>query len=215
VNVTAYQAMYGRAFVFARSDWEYVFNTFAFCYAIGYHFITSDTGSMNGNFLGLGADAAFNASVQVDGAQNMGLLITNGEFTCFGSGGPWCPACKQINRQVVINPSCGGPVRFVNTAFWGPSQQIALHQGPSTLGFSDCTFVTWSAQLPNTTVPAITATNGNLLVRGCEFAQDGEQIEMGDKVRKAIITDNLIKGKQRIKFTPRPTIVVANNVPDS
>ena len=40
------------AFVFGRSDWEYVFNTFAFAYAIGYHFIERETGSMNGNFLG-------------------------------------------------------------------------------------------------------------------------------------------------------------------
>ena len=51
-------------FVLGRSDWEYVFNTFAFGYAIGYHFIETSTGSMNGNFLGLGADLAINASVR-------------------------------------------------------------------------------------------------------------------------------------------------------
>ena len=33
--------------------------------AIGYHFIERATGSMNGNFLGIGADAMVNASVQV------------------------------------------------------------------------------------------------------------------------------------------------------
>lgn len=38
---------------------------------------------MNGNFLGIGADYACNASVQVDAAQAPGLLITNGEFTSF------------------------------------------------------------------------------------------------------------------------------------
>ena len=59
-----YQLTYGRAFVLGRSDWEYVFNTFAFGYAIGYHFIETSTGSMNGNFLGLGADLAINASVR-------------------------------------------------------------------------------------------------------------------------------------------------------
>lgn len=40
---------------------------------------------MNGNFLGLGADLAVNASIQVDGSQAAGLLITNGEFTSFHS----------------------------------------------------------------------------------------------------------------------------------
>ena len=40
--------------MFARTDWEYVFNTFAFGYAIGYHFVASPQGSCNGNFLGIG-----------------------------------------------------------------------------------------------------------------------------------------------------------------
>lgn len=43
-----WQTTHGRAFIFGRSDWEYVFNTFAFAYAIGYHFIQRETGSMNG-----------------------------------------------------------------------------------------------------------------------------------------------------------------------
>ena len=53
-----WQLLHGRAFVFARTDWEYVFNTFAFGYAIGYHFLASTKGSCNGNFLGIGADMA-------------------------------------------------------------------------------------------------------------------------------------------------------------
>ena len=50
----SWQLVHGRSFVFARTDWEYVFNTFSFGYAIGYHFIESDEGSCNGNFLGIG-----------------------------------------------------------------------------------------------------------------------------------------------------------------
>ena len=50
----SWQLLHGRAFVFARTDWEYVLNTFAFGYAIGYHFISSKEGSCNGNFLGIG-----------------------------------------------------------------------------------------------------------------------------------------------------------------
>ena len=44
--------------MFARTDWEYVFNTFSFGYALGYHFIQSKNGACNGNFLGIGADMA-------------------------------------------------------------------------------------------------------------------------------------------------------------
>jgi hypothetical protein len=50
-----WQLTYGRAFVVARSDWEYFYNTFAFGYSIGYHFIQSPDGACNGNFLGIGA----------------------------------------------------------------------------------------------------------------------------------------------------------------
>lgn len=59
----SWQLLHGRAFVFARTDWEYVFNTFAFGYAIGYHFIASPQGSCNGNFLGIGMAAVMRPSV--------------------------------------------------------------------------------------------------------------------------------------------------------
>ena len=96
----AHQCISGRGFVLGRSDWEYVFNTFAFGYAIGYHFIGTPTGSMNGNFLGIGADLSYNASVRVDASQAPGILITNGEFTAFTDEGPGCAAC--VSSQVVI-----------------------------------------------------------------------------------------------------------------
>ena len=77
------QLTYGRSFVFGRADWVYVFNTFSFGYAIGYHFIQTGTGSCNGNFVGIGADLATNYSVKVDASQPAGILIVNGEFTSF------------------------------------------------------------------------------------------------------------------------------------
>ena len=54
VDITSYMATYAEGFIVARSDWEYFFNTFVFGVAIGYHFITTESGSMNGNFLGNG-----------------------------------------------------------------------------------------------------------------------------------------------------------------
>ncbi len=64
-------------FIFARSDWEYVTNTFIFPVNIGYHFIATNNGAMNGQLCGIGADAA-NRCIVVDEIQPMGLLITNG-----------------------------------------------------------------------------------------------------------------------------------------
>ena len=142
-----WQTTHGRAFVFGRSDWEYVFNTFAFAYAIGYHFIERETGSMNGNFLGIGMDAATNASVQVDqsqvrfslhlsrfgveaevtdrwAAQPYGILITNGEFTAFcdvahGFCPPHTPDGSQFAPvHVRVLPGNQGAVKFITSSFW-------------------------------------------------------------------------------------------------
>ena len=72
----------GEAFIFGRSDWEYVLNTFCFGYRVGYKFMRSEAGVCNGNFLGLGADACCTA-VLVEQSAPYGLLITNGQFVAF------------------------------------------------------------------------------------------------------------------------------------
>ena len=91
--VTTHSAKFGRAFVMARSDWEYVLNTFAFGYAVCYHFVRTPNGAMNGNLVGIGGDLCFNHSVLVDDSDPYGLLITNGEFTSWGAHTNWCPTC--------------------------------------------------------------------------------------------------------------------------
>ncbi|MEI6569582.1 MAG: glycosyl hydrolase family 28-related protein, partial [Verrucomicrobiota bacterium] len=69
------------AFVFGRTDWEYVNNTFVFPVNIGYRFIATTNGAANGQFTGIGADEA-QVCVKVDAIQPMGLLITGGQFVC-------------------------------------------------------------------------------------------------------------------------------------
>lgn len=79
--------------------------------------------------MGIGADCCANASVWVDSADPWGILITNGEFTSFsGSFGP----DVADHTQVVVTASNSGSVRFTNSAFWGPSNQIvsARLRGP-------------------------------------------------------------------------------------
>ncbi len=77
IGIFTYQ--HGESFVFGRTDWEYVLNTFSINYNIAYRFIEGKTGSCNGNFLGIGADGSHNALV-IENVQEPGLLITNGEF---------------------------------------------------------------------------------------------------------------------------------------
>jgi hypothetical protein len=181
-----WQQEHGEAFVFGRSDWQYVFNTFCFGYNIGYKFIQTRAGVCNGNFLGLGADDCFTALV-VENSAPFGLLISNGEFVSFHGPDP---------TMVRVEAANSGSVRFVNCAFWGPCNQIAKISGHGTVGFSDCTFVQWDHN--NEGRHAIQADGGTLLVRGCEFRENKPQIELGESVRCPVISDNIFTGKPRI-----------------
>jgi hypothetical protein len=194
-----WQQQHGEAFIFGRSDWQYVFNTFCFGYDVGYKFIATRAGVCNGNFLGIGADDCFTALV-VENCAPMALLISNGEFVSFHGPDP---------TIVRVEPSNAGSVRFVNCAFWGPCNQIAKIAGHGTVGFSDCTFVQWDRKKEGR--HALQVDAGTVLVRGCEFHEDKPQIELGENVRRAVIADNIITGKARITNLSKSVVSISNN----
>ena len=194
-----WQMEHGEAFIFGRADWQYVFNTFGFGYNTGYKFIRTRAGVCNGNFLGIGADDCYTALV-VEGCAPYGLLISNGEFVSFHGPDP---------TMVEVKPGNTGSVRFVNCAFWGPCNQIARVAGTGTVGFSDCTFVQWDRN--NEGRPALQISGGSVIVRGCEFQASKPQIELGEQVRRAVVTGNLISGKLAISNKSKGWVESANN----
>jgi hypothetical protein len=202
-----WQEEHGEAFIFARSDWQYVFNTFCYGYNVGYKFIKSKSGVCNGNFLGIGADDCF-TSVEVENSAAFGLLISNGEFTSFHGPDP---------TMVLIGGDNSGSVRFENCAFWGPCNQIAKIGGSGTVGFGDCTFVQWDRNQEGRA--AVQADSGTILVRGCEFQEDKSQVELAEAVRRAVISDNIFSGKARIvnhtKYShTKHSVIISNNATD-
>ena len=198
----SHQCIYGRGFVLGRSDWEYVFNTFAFGYAIGYHFIATPTGSMNGNFLGIGADLAYNASVRIDASQAPGILITNGEFTAFTNDSPACEGCTS--SQVVIGEGNTGPVKFVDSSFWGPASSVAVIKAGSTgtTTFIGCEFVQWDIQGGSSGRAAVyQGGSGTVTISNCGFQEAGNKthLELAEEATKAIFMGNsLASGNERI-----------------
>jgi hypothetical protein len=192
----------GEAFVFGRTDWQYVVNTFCYGYHVGYRFIETKDGVCNGNFLGIGADDCYTAVV-VDASPPYGILITNGEFVSFRGPDPTMVAVAPTNR---------GTIRFANCAFWGPCHQIARIAGSGTVGFGDCTFVQWDSQREGR--QALRVESGSVVVRGCEFQENKPQIELGERVRRAVISDNLFKGPGRITNRSKGTVKIANNAED-
>lgn len=194
-----WQQIHGEAFIFGRSDWQYALNTFCFGYNIGYKFIKTRAGVCNGNFLGIGADDCYTA-VTVEDSAPFGLLISNGEFVSFHGPDP---------TMVRVETNNVGAVRFANCAFWGPCNQIAKIAGKGTVGFSDCTFVQWDHK--NEGLHALQVTSGTVLVRGCEFQENKPQIELGENVRRAVISDNILKGKARITNRSKNPVNLSNN----
>ena len=198
-KVREFQFNNGEAFIFARTDWQYVLNTFCFGYRVGYKFAQSKAGVCNGNFLGIGADDCQRA-ILVEQSAPMALLITNGEFVAFNGPDP---------VMVEVTKTHSGAVRFVNCAFWGPCNQIARIAGPGTVGFSDCTFVQWDKQSKG--LPALQIDSGSVIVRGCEFRENKPQITLAEPVRRAIITGNLLTGPARITNNSKGTVVISDN----
>ncbi len=194
-----WQMEHGEAFIFGRSDWQYVFNTFCFGYNVGYKFVATKAGACNGNFLGIGADDCFTAVV-VEQSAPMALLISNGEFVSFHGPDP---------TMVRVGTNHTGSVRFVNSAFWGPCNQIAKIDGKGTVGFSDCTFVQWDRNKEGRA--ALQIEGGSILVRGCEFQADRPQLRLGAGVRRAVVTDNLVKGAPQFQNESGGTVIIGNN----
>ncbi|GAB6011762.1 glycosyl hydrolase family 28-related protein [Viscerimonas tarda] len=190
----------GEAFIFERTDWHYVINTFCYGYNIGYKFGASSgsSGSCNGNFLGIGADGC-HTSVKVEQSAVYGILITNGEFVAMRGEDP---------TMVEITAANKGNVRFVNSAFWGPCNQIAKINGKGTIGFSDCIFVQWDKAKEGR--KAIQVNGGTVLVRGCDFRQDSPQVYIGKDAERAIISENTVIGKVRIENNIKNTFIQGN-----
>jgi hypothetical protein len=114
--------------------------------------------------------------------------------------------------MVEVKATNTGSVRFVNCAFWGPCNQIARIHGTGTVGFSDCTFTQWGGK--DGTLPAIQAQGGSVLIRGCEFQQDRPQIVLGPEVRRAVISENLFAGPERITNHSKGKVQIGQNVSD-
>jgi hypothetical protein len=174
-------------FIFARSDWEYVLNTFAWGFKTCYKFIQMDQGACNGNFLGIGADGG-QYCLWVEQTQNPGLLITNGEFVAFAGDNP---------TEIVTTPSFKGVVQLSNCSFWGPAKQCVRQEGKGLVSLSQCNFQDWGRK--DKSIPAVEVLGGDLTVLGCYFARDQKHIRIGPEAGAPILDNNRFKGEPQIE----------------
>jgi hypothetical protein len=193
------------AFIFGRTDWEYVNNTFVFPVNIGYRFIQTKAGACNGQFSGIGADEA-QVCVKVDAIQAMGLLISNGQFVCMHG---------DTRIGVLVEKSSAGSVRLVNCAFWGPHRQCVVSHGKGFLSLSDCFLSALYAGKDQPRLPLVEADGGKLQVRGCSFGTDEPSVALRKGLQHAIITENNgVRGAQIVNEIGDKA-VIANNEPEA
>lgn len=172
------------AFEFARTDWEYVLNTFVFGAKIGYRFYKGPDGAANGNFLGIGSDWSGRA-LMVEDCQPPGLLITNGEFV--GS--------DKTDIFMEVGSGHTGVVQLGNCSFWGPASQIAKIDGTGSVSFSQCTFLNQGRRKGAYTIDAL---SGDLNISNCRFGVKRPDIRLGKNVTTAVISGNRFSGKKQI-----------------
>ncbi len=174
------------AFRIARTDWEYHLNTFSYGCHVGYHFVQTDRGACNGNFVGIAADWAWRALL-VEQTQRAGLLITNGEWV----GGAGAEAMVETTEGF------SGVLQLVNNSFWGPSQSIARLGGSGHTAFSQCNFCDWDAG--NQGAPALEVNGGSVVVQGSRFWRNKPAVVLGEGVQAAALFGNVFTGQVTIE----------------
>ena len=139
----------------------------------------------------------------MEDSANFGLLIDNGEFISFHGPDP------TMVRSAPATPArCALPIAH----FGGRAIKSPKLAGRGTTGFADCTFCAWDSH--NEGRCALQVESGNVLVRGCDFQLDKPQIELGADVKRAVISDNVIRGKLRIENHSTRSFQIHDNAAD-
>lgn len=199
-SVRAFIQENAEAFIFGRTDWQHVFNTFSWGYKIGYRFANTKQGVCNGNFIGIGADAS-NVCVQVDNCAPYAVLITNGEFVSIFGEDP---------TGIVVEPTNMGTIQLNNCSFWGHTHQNARIEGRGHVSFNQCHFIEWDRY--GRGAASIEARSGLLAVNACRFASPGLAVEVGREVKGAAVTGNLFGGENAVRVEDGARAAIHGNV---
>lgn len=177
---------HGEAFIFGKTDWQYVSNCFAILYKIGFHFISNkEYGPGNVVLTQSGADVGPCAVLVEDSQLHAGISFINSQFMA----------------GIVVDSTNQGPVKFTACGFWGVqdlTEEHAVLKGQGNVTFNGCHFISWDTKKQGKY--AIDADCAGLTVIGCEFLEKGKNhIILRKNVKSAIITSNRFRDKIRIK----------------
>ena len=186
----------GIAFIFGRTDWEYVTNSFCIGYNVGFLFKQFENGPGNVLITQSGSDVG-PCAVRVESVQgHSGITFAN---------------C-QMMAGIEVLPTNTGPVKFTATGFWpiATTTYQAKLQGKGHVFFESCHFSDWDRE--GTGTACIQADCEGLTVTGCDFMAAGKkQISLGPNIEAAIITSNRLRGGAKIENNSSGDVQIASN----
>jgi hypothetical protein len=197
-EIQDFLAKQATAFIFARTDWEFVNNCFCIFYNVGYHFTAFNDGPGNVVITNSGSDIGPTA-VLVDNCQgHAGIAWTNCQFMAGVE-------VKQTNT---------GPVKFNNCGFWGVQDMTTTHaniKGSGYVTFNECHFTSWDTKSQNQ--PAILADGKGLTVSSCDFMDSGKkQIILNENLKAAVIMGNHMRGGIKVENKSKGKVEMGLNV---
>ncbi|UCH35672.1 MAG: hypothetical protein JSV65_04800 [Armatimonadota bacterium] len=187
----------GEAFIFGRTDWEYVTNCFCIAYKVGFRFVALDNGPGNVVLTQSGSDVGPTA-VLVDAVQGHAGIAFN---------------TSQFMATVVVKETNSGPVKFNNCGFWPVNETVrqADLKGGGHVTFNACHFAGWDRQ--DQGEPCIYADCDGLTVSSCDFMdEDKAQITLGPNLRAGIIMGNRFRGGEKVRNESQGDVQMGLNV---
>jgi len=208
------------AFIFERTDWQYVHNTFVFAAKIGYLFTGGEQkiDACSGQFHGIGADMCIKAVV-FDKVQPAGLLISNGNFV---TGRYKKADTIQIDTEtetIAIHTTerFTGSVQLSNCNFWGFFTNVIKLEGDGYFSLNQSTIMPFFKQRDS----FIKVLEGRAHITGTIF-KDNEYIEnpekndkphvyVGKQAKRVVVAENFAEGGVLVDSEVQSNIVQRDN----
>lgn len=204
----------GEAFIFGRSDWEYVTNCFAIGYHVGMHFIKGiGTGPYEGagNYLltQSGADCSDIALLVDETQPHSGISFSN----------------SQLFGDIIVKDTNNGMIRFTGCGLFGSNCDkngvgIADIAGNGRVSFDNCHFYCIFRDLKKAQ-NMIRVRSGRISITDSLFVNywnapySNNPIVLDPAVRAAIITNNEFYGKGKITNHALGKTVISGNIDET
>lgn len=208
--VANYMMEHGEAFIFGRSDWEYVSNCFALGYKVGMKFVRSHAPGVfdsGGNYLFTqsGADLCDIAILVEEVQGHAGISFAN----------------SQIFGDIIVNETNHGMIRFTGCGLFGTIKGnngtgLAKIAGRGRVSFDNCHFYaiyrSFDADQLILMEEGRLAITDSLFINYWDAPYNKTPIVLGENVRSAVITGNEFYGPAQIVNRSRGQAIVRDNL---